>query len=227
MILWVSTDSTNIDQKVTLTDVLYVPDFNVNLMSVRKLAQAGYGFTVMGDTAQLLMADETPFAVVLGTRRDDLYVLTARTSKTLSCPANAGSYHSAIRAGGERTVCLSAMSDAVSVQTARQPRDVTPLHLMHDRLNHLNVQQMVQMRTSDMVEGAQALPSSVPSSAAKFTCESCIIGKSHRSNMLRKSSAPRTTRVLQLVHSDVCGPVRVASLQDDFRYVVTFVDGGG
>jgi transposase InsO family protein len=287
VVLWVSKDGVNFDKRVTLGNVLYVPDFSVNLMSVRKLARAGYGFSVMGNTAHLTMADKTPFAVIHGNDRDDLYVLKARTSK--SCPAtdtsDAGSYHtadstmsaggdrahdmmhalndaphdagmdhsavnaggddrahvmmqalddaphdagmdhSAVNAGGDGIVCMSTVPSYVaSVQTRTRLHDVTPLHLMHDRLNHLNVRQMVQMRTSDMVDGAHLLPSSVPSSGAQLSCESCIIGKSHRSTMPRKATAQRTTRCLQLVHSDVCGPVRCPSLGDECRYLLTFVD---
>ena len=40
-VLWVSTDGVNYDRRVTLKNVLYVPDFTVNLVSVRKLARAG------------------------------------------------------------------------------------------------------------------------------------------------------------------------------------------
>ena len=230
-VLWVSTDGVHFDQEVTLKNVLFVPDFTVNLVSVRNLARAGYGLHVMGNDAHLMMADNTPFAIVHGSDRDDLYVLEARTSK--SCSADAGSYHTAqSRAGGDhdgaarmRAVAPSVHSVHMhSVQTLTAARDVSPLRLMHDRLNHLNVRQMVQMRASDMVEGAHLLPSSVPPSTARLSCESCIIGKSHRAIMPRKVTAQRVTRCLQLVHSDVCGPVRCPALDDEARYLVTFVD---
>ena len=195
----------------------------------------------MGNTAHLTMADQTPFATVHGSDRDELYVLEARNSK--SCPAThqsvAGSYHTAEKiAGGDGTVGKSTVSidgtvgkstvsiDDASGQDLTRPRDGSSMLLWHDRLNHLGVRQMVQMRTGDMVEGAQSLPSAVPSpkSDGHFSCESCIIGKSHRANMPRKSTAQRTTRCLQLVHSDVCGPVRVPSLHDQYKYLLTFID---
>ena len=225
-VLWVSTDGVNYDRRVTLKNVLYVPDFTVNLVSVRKLARAGYGLHVMGNNAHLTMADNTPFAVVHGNDRDDLYVLEARTSK--SCPANAGSYHTAqSSAGGEQNEAVPVCAVSLNVHSAQilaAPRDVSPLRLMHERLNHLNVRQMVQMRASDMVEGAHSLPSSIPPSGSRLSCESCIIGKSHRATMPRKATAQRVTRCLQLVHSDVCGPVRCPAFNNEERYLVTFVD---
>ena len=242
VVLWVSKDGVTFDQRVTLGDVLYVPDFSVNLMSVRKLARRGYGFAVMGNDAHLTMADQTPFAKVNGSDRDELYVLEARSSK--SCPATqqqtvAGSYHTAeTSAGGDGTVGKSTVSidgtvgkSTVSIDDAfgqdlTRTRDVSSWLLWHNRLNHLGVRQMVQMKTGDMVEGAQPLPSAVssPESDGHFSCESCIIGKSRRANMPRKSTAQRTTHCLQLVHSDVCGPVRVPSLNDEYRYVMTLID---
>ena len=272
VVLWVSRDGVNFDQRVTLGNVLYVPDFSVHLMSVRKLARAGFGFSVMGNTAHLTMADHTPFAVVQGNDREDLYVLEARTSKSCSATHQlvADSYHtansdtgaggdrahekrhalfdashdasmghSAANAGGDGTVGKSTVSMGGAVgtttssiqldanrQSLTRPRDVSSMLLWHNRLNHLGVRQMVQMRTGDMVEGAQTLPSAVPSTETDghVSCESCIIGKSHRAAMPRKSTAQRTTRCLQLVHSDVCGPVRVPSLNDEFRYLLTFID---
>ena len=147
----------------------------------------------------------------------------------MTSPAEAGSYHTAqTSAGGDEADAVRkravAMNAVYSVQTLAAARDVSPLRLMHDRLNHLNVQQMVQMRASDMVEGAHSLPSSVPPPGSRLSCESCIIGKSHRATMPRKANAQRVTRCLQLVHSDVCGPVRCPALNDEARYLVTFVD---
>ena len=42
--------------------------------------------------------------------------------------------------------------------------------------------------------------------------------------MPRKATAQRVTRCLQLVHSDVCGPVRCPAFNNEERYLVTFVD---
>ena len=42
--------------------------------------------------------------------------------------------------------------------------------------------------------------------------------------MPRKAATQRTTRCLQLVHSDVCGPVRSRAFHDEARYLITFVD---
>ena len=53
-------------------------------------------------------------------------------------------------------------------------------------------------------------------------CEGCLIGKQPRK--VFKTSAPkRANKVLEVVHSDVCGPLDTPSLGGN-RYFLTFVD---
>jgi len=78
----------------------------------------------------------------------------------------------------------------------------TSAHLWHDRLGHLGQQQMSTMRTSGMAEGAQLIPA-IPK---ELSCDSCQVGKSHRAAMPR-AATQRASRRLELVHSDVCGPI--------------------
>jgi len=42
-------------------------------------------------------------------------------------------------------------------------------------------------------------------------CEECIMGKQHRQPFPKKSQS-NTTRVLELIHSDVCSPIDVNSV---------------
>ena len=53
-------------------------------------------------------------------------------------------------------------------------------------------------------------------------CESCIAGKQHKDSF-PKSSRMRASRPAELVHGDVCGPMRTPSLNNN-RYFVVFVD---
>src|SRR5436189_2711961 len=53
-------------------------------------------------------------------------------------------------------------------------------------------------------------------------CEHCLAGKQHRV-AFKRSSAHRTNNVLDLVYSDVCGPMKVSSIGGK-RYFVTFID---
>lgn len=53
-------------------------------------------------------------------------------------------------------------------------------------------------------------------------CEGCIMGKQHRGKY-PSGVAKRATEPFELVHSDVCGPMSVNSI-DGSRYFVTFID---
>ncbi len=53
-------------------------------------------------------------------------------------------------------------------------------------------------------------------------CSGCVEGKS-ASKPFKSSTSPKTTALLQLVHSDVCGPMSVKS-PGGKRYMVVFLD---
>ena len=89
--------------------------------------------------------------------------------------------------------------------------------LWHQRLGHLGEQQLKEIMSKEMVRGMK-----IPKSAQLIFCEGCVGGK-----MKRKSfhvvGELRSTRRLEQVHSDVCGPMPVESLGRK-RYFVTFID---
>ena len=54
-------------------------------------------------------------------------------------------------------------------------------------------------------------------------CEPCIAGKQHRSNVSRLATHSRSSELLQLVHSDVHGPLPTQS-REGYKYWITFID---
>jgi hypothetical protein len=98
-------------------------------------------------------------------------------------------------------------------------KDVTSsrMNLWHQRLGHLNETQLVQAVKKGHIKGVD-----ISTTDNLEFCEGCVEGK-----MSRKPFKPvgeiKTTRKLQLVHSDVCGPMSVQSFGGS-RYFVTFVD---
>ena len=53
-------------------------------------------------------------------------------------------------------------------------------------------------------------------------CQSCIIGKQHKQN-IPKGGATRATQLLELIHSDICGPTQVGTYSS-CKYFITFID---
>ena len=53
-------------------------------------------------------------------------------------------------------------------------------------------------------------------------CEGCLFGKQSRKSFPKEAST-RATKPLQLVHIDVCGPIKPSSL-DKSNYFLLFID---
>lgn len=85
--------------------------------------------------------------------------------------------------------------------------------LWHRRLGHLSVENMKRLKH---------ISKDVNFSTINFDlCEICVKGKQTRVSF--KHTGTRATKLLQIVHSDVCGPMNV-KLLSGARYFVIFVD---
>jgi transposase InsO family protein len=87
----------------------------------------------------------------------------------------------------------------------------------HKRLGHISLKRLKEMEGKDMVRGLK-----LEGSIEDMVCEHCLHGKQKRFPFKEKSGR-RATRVLELVHSDVCGPMEQNSL-GGAMYFVTFID---
>ncbi|KAG7557256.1 Reverse transcriptase RNA-dependent DNA polymerase [Arabidopsis suecica] len=90
------------------------------------------------------------------------------------------------------------------------------MNLWHCRFGHLNQDGLKLLANKKMVIG---LPNLKPT---KEICSICLTGKQHREAMAKKSSW-RASRQLQLVHSDICGPITPIS-HSGKRYILSFID---
>lgn len=98
---------------------------------------------------------------------------------------------------------------------ARSQEKCSPemIALWHRRLAHLNRHDMVKLNslaTGYNVNGVNNEP-----------CESCLKGKQSRLPFPKESE--RANTLLELVHSDICGPMEVPSVSGA-RYMLTFTD---
>lgn len=87
----------------------------------------------------------------------------------------------------------------------------------HERYDHLNMKSLKCLSQNNLVRGIeiQDFPNTV-------SCDTCFKGKIcvlpfPRNNNIRSSS------VLELVHSDICGPMRTTSL-GGYKYFALFID---
>nr|GEZ64947.1 retrovirus-related Pol polyprotein from transposon TNT 1-94 [Tanacetum cinerariifolium] len=89
--------------------------------------------------------------------------------------------------------------------------------LWHQRLSHLNFDTINDLAKNDLVSGLLKFKYH-----KEHLCPSCKQGKSKRSSHPPKP-VPNSRQRLHLLHMDLCGPMRIASLNGK-RYVLVIVD---
>ena len=94
---------------------------------------------------------------------------------------------------------------------------VSKLDLWHQRMAHLNVGQMKTMVSKELITGTD-----IPGTGKLSFCQACAEGKAHRAPF-KPLGEIQSTRRLELVHSDVAGPMQTESF-GGAKYFVTFID---
>eukprot|EP00253_Pinus_taeda_P025085 PITA_25085 len=86
--------------------------------------------------------------------------------------------------------------------------------LWHARFGHLNYDSLCLLKKNGVV-GLLTIPRKLKQ------CDACILGK-HRKQSFHDSYS-RARRKLELIHSDLCGPMPVPSANGN-KYIMTFID---
>ncbi|KAL4369109.1 hypothetical protein GQ457_05G014540 [Hibiscus cannabinus] len=86
----------------------------------------------------------------------------------------------------------------------------------HMRFGHLNFGALKMLGEKKMVNGIPSI------SHPNQLCEACLLGK-HACSSFPKEATSRATEPLQLVHTDVCGPIKPPSFGKS-RYFLLFID---
>ncbi|CAJ2663992.1 unnamed protein product [Trifolium pratense] len=89
-------------------------------------------------------------------------------------------------------------------------------HLWHCRYGHLSFKGLNTLVKRNMVKG---LPQR---QEIETNCSDCMIGKQHRDSIPKQANW-RATKKLELVHSDICGPINPTSNGGN-RYFMTLTD---
>ncbi|GJW62433.1 retrovirus-related pol polyprotein from transposon TNT 1-94 [Tanacetum coccineum] len=93
----------------------------------------------------------------------------------------------------------------------------TQAWLWHRRLSHLNFDYITLLSKKDVVTGLPKL-----TYVKDQLCSSCEMSKAKRSSFKSKA-VPSSKGRLNLLHMDLCGPMRVASINGK-KYILVIVD---
>ena len=113
---------------------------------------------------------------------------------------------------------LNNVATCCSAVTTPAENGTNTLSLWHQRFGHVNVKDVEKLHTEKLVEGMKM----VKLKQLDNNCEGCAVGKATR-QPFPKSSSKKSSAVLDLIHSDVCGPLNIPSVGGSI-YFVTFID---
>ncbi|CAL2265939.1 unnamed protein product [Prunus armeniaca] len=88
--------------------------------------------------------------------------------------------------------------------------------LWHRRFGHLNMSSLKLLKEEDMVVGLPEIK------GIKEVCEGCVLGKQCR-EAFPKEATTRALTPLELIHSDICGPMQTVTKAGN-RFFLTFID---
>lgn len=106
------------------------------------------------------------------------------------------------------------MNNTSSIAIKRkEPSKINQTFLWHLRLGHINLRRIQRLVVGGPLSSLAVEPFPV--------CESCLEGK--MTNRPFKAKENRAKEVLELVHTDLCGPMNIQA-RGGYEYFVTFID---
>ncbi|GBP12711.1 Retrovirus-related Pol polyprotein from transposon TNT 1-94 [Eumeta japonica] len=157
----------NQSNRILFTNVLYVPELAVNLISVHQITENGG--QVKFDSKGCVILNRQNVIVATATKVNNMYRLNMNTG-------------------------YACMSDVKQ----------DDIFLWHQRMGHLNFDTLKKMK--ECSEGLTLSEKQINN----VTCITCKEGKQTR--LPFKSQESHSSKLLELVHSDLCGPMETQSL---------------
>jgi transposase InsO family protein len=181
-----------------LHNVLYVPSLSRNLIYVSCLDADGFDCQ-FGNRQCLILFDNK--VVGLAFRQDKFYMLSMHENVNVVC--NDGN-----------VVCKEKASSSTNVSSkCKKYDDATSTKLWHYRLGYISRGRVERLIKNDIL-----IPLDFSNSDY---CVDCIKGK--YAKHVKKGEAKRSVGVLEIIHTDICGPFPVKSV-DVFDSFITFTD---
>lgn len=210
---------------VLLRNVLFVPELKVNLVSVHRLDKVGC-VMVFQEGRCLINRDNKVLAQAI--EEGGLYKLQVVKMKDSIVRSPLKTDSKSYAAATSTTTTNVVKNDKNC--SSDMPKDV---ELWHRRLGHLSETSTRLLLKSCRLSYSPnvGLPMNFIKNPSLFKlqglCEGCVYGKHHRMpiSSATDNTKPvlRSSKLLELIHSDICGPMSVASFGGS-RYFATFVD---
>ncbi|KAJ9551125.1 hypothetical protein OSB04_015170 [Centaurea solstitialis] len=113
----------------------------------------------------------------------------------------------------ESVICVGRNNNNLTLNVGSSNSELNKSLLWHHRLGHINKKRIAKLQSDGILESFDL--------KSDEECESCLLGKMTKSPF--KGKMERGKDLLDLIHTDVCGPFRSATRNGE-RYFVTFTD---
>ncbi|KAJ9551376.1 hypothetical protein OSB04_015421 [Centaurea solstitialis] len=113
----------------------------------------------------------------------------------------------------ESVICVGRDNNNLTLNVGSSNSELDKSSLWHHRLGHINKKRIAKLQSDGILESFDL--------KSDEECESCLLGKMTKSPF--KGKMERGKDLLDLIHTDVCGPFRSATRHGE-RYFVTFTD---
>jgi transposase InsO family protein len=177
-----------------IPEVFYVPDLKNNLLSLGQLQEKGMTVLIKHGKCKIFHASK------------GLIIESKITQNRMFC------VHARCTSEGQKRLGAYMTSSQKCLQSAT----IDQSKLWHCRYGHLSWNGLQLLQQKGMVKG---LPKFV---CSQTVCEDCLKGRQHRDPFPTECSW-RASKILQLIHSDICGPINPCS-NSKKRYLLTFID---
>lgn len=175
-------------------NVYHVPNIRKNILSIGQMESKGN--SIHFSKGEAIIKNVRDEIIAIANRQNGLYLLN-----------------------GE--IIISKIKNTEIDKIEMQPILINKNKIWHHRFCHTNDVTLQQMMKNNMVVGMEDLQSSSNSTSNKL-CENCCIGKSTKTPCTRLNNK-QSSRILELIHSDLCGPMPVQS-RGHARYFLTLID---
>jgi hypothetical protein len=175
----------NVDDhhQIILNDVLYVPDFHVNLISVHKIVSGGAIVTYTKDRANIIRNNHIELSVP---KKENLYVLTSSTSTAHTSSSTSSTSSSSSTTSNTSTPVNSSPNKNIE----RIANEIYRLHLKHGHVNYKRLIKMIKNKcvNYDNIELMNKITNEneILKQLKAHLCEGCLKGKMTRSGMTGK-----------------------------------------
>ncbi|RYE04909.1 MAG: hypothetical protein EOP33_08175, partial [Rickettsiaceae bacterium] len=224
---------TSTKQLVKLTNVLYVPNLGVNLLSLSLITSKNYSLSFNKDSCCIKMPNNSLLAK--GSYKEGVSVFSAISSKPIKSIINSKLF-ATINTSIEEEQDELAIEEAYSLEdnssstlkedsSSNKEEEIVlnknTIELAHRRLGHINLNAIKHLKESTKGVDYINLEDISTASISLDNCISCIQAKLTKNRNIEAST--KVSAYLDLIYIDIGGPIRPKALKG-YKYYITFRD---